>query len=179
MAVILKNVTPPYGEVIDLCGASTLKVYKFLWESAEKDVRYDKRTHLPWNKRRDCGGTTSWSTKGIADSIGMSRNTVAKAIDKLLDNGFLSINAHIPSGHGKYHRVYQVNHPDELEGVRYAISMFGEPPSMRFKNWSKPCLSFDYKYYDQMKVWWSEECEPSDMKFDSYEDRLDYLCEVC
>jgi len=165
MAVILNKATPPLPEVIKLCGGKSAEVYTFLWESAARDVRYDKRTHLPWRERRDCGGTTSWSTKGIADQLGMSRNTVAKALDKLLDNGFLSINGHIPSTHGSYHRVYQVNHPDELEHVRYAISMFADPPSVRYKNFTKTPVLFDYKYYDEMKVWWNKDYYPDSTNY--------------
>ena len=109
----------------------------------------------------------------------MSRVTVAKAIDKLLDNGFLSINSHIPSGHGKYHRVYQVNHPDELENVRYAISMFPDPPSVRWKNWRKPTVKWNYTNYPQMREFWGKDYMPGDDVFSgvdaAFEARADYL----
>ena len=63
---ILTNSEPPLLEVSKLKGKAS-QIYGLMWTSAKIDVRYDKRKHLPWEKRRDCGGTTYWTIKGMAD----------------------------------------------------------------------------------------------------------------
>ena len=134
MSIILTDALPPLQEVVKL-GAKASQVYGILWQSAAMDVRYDKRKHLPWELRRDCGGTTSWSKKALAGLTGSSRQTVAKAIDQLLDAGFITVVGLTPSTKGKKHLVFRVLHPDQLEHQRYVISLFDKPPSQRWKNY--------------------------------------------
>ena len=134
MSVILTDALPPLQDVAKL-GAKASQVYGILWQSAAMDVRYDKRKHLAWEHRRDCGGTTSWSKKAIAEHIGSQRSTVSKAIDKLLDAGFITIIGLAPSSKGKKHLVFRVLHPDQIEHQRYVISLFNDPPSIRWKNY--------------------------------------------
>jgi len=122
MTVLLTNANPPLLEVAKL-GAKVLGVYTLLWEAAKRDVR------------GECGGTTSWSTTGLAKQLQMSRNTVQKALDVLLDNGWISVIGSTTSETGKPHRVYRVLHPSLVEAQRYALDVIGTPPSIRYKDW--------------------------------------------
>jgi len=128
MAVLLTDVTPPIQEVAQL-GQQAVAVYGLLFQSAHQDRRYGTGDG---GQRRDCGGTTYWSHKGIADTLSMSKTTVVKAIDQLLDNGFISIIGYHSNGRGTPQRIYRVTHPKDLEAQRYVISLFDEPPSIRY-----------------------------------------------
>jgi len=126
--VILRNCCPPLVEVAKLGGLCS-QVYAVLWESAYKDVRYDKRLHLPWEQRRDCGGTTTWSIKGIASEIGSTRYRVGQAIDTLLDMGFLIAEGFVQQGRGTKTTIWRVVHPDQIEAVRFANSILPSTPA--------------------------------------------------
>jgi hypothetical protein len=121
MTVLLNSVDPPYLDVAKL-GAKVLGVYTILFEAAKRDIR------------GDCGGTTSWSTSGLASRLSMSRNTAQKALDVLLDNGWISVIGTASSGVGKPHRVYRILHPSLVEAQQYAIDVIGTPPSIRYKD---------------------------------------------
>ena len=86
--MILQNCCPPLVQVAKLGGACS-QAYAVLWESAYKDVRRDPRLHKHWKTRMDCGGTTNWSHKAIADTLGMGKAKVIDSINLLLDNGFI------------------------------------------------------------------------------------------
>lgn len=167
MAVILTNAKPPLQEVAKL-GAKAAQIYGILWESAVMGVRYDKRKHLPWKLRRDCGGLTSWSKKALAAHIGSKRETVARAIDSLLDAGFITVVGLVSSTKGSPHHVYRVIHPDDLEAQRHVISLFDVPPSVRWKNYGV-CRTKDTIYQ------WAD--EPSD-SFDFWNDEANGLAPV-
>mgnify|MGYP002628588974 CR=1 FL=1 len=149
MTVILSNTRPPLQDVAKL-GAKASQIYGILWESAVMDVRYDKRKHLDWKLRRDCGGLTFWSKKALAGHTHSHRTTVAKAIDALLDAGFITVVGLMRSSNGSPHHIYRVIHPDDLEAHRHTISLFNEPPSVRWKNYgmshSKDTI---YKWSDE------------------------------
>ena len=85
MTVILKDTVPPIIEVSEL-GYAAVAVYSLLYQSAYQDQRYDQRQCVC---RRDCGGTTHWTHKGLADKLGMGKKKVIESIDALLDNGFI------------------------------------------------------------------------------------------
>lgn len=129
MSILLTNTDPPLGEVSQLCGTTAMAIYAFLWNSARKDVRYDHRKDLPWQERRDSGGTTYWSIKGISKELKITRPTTNKAINTLLDNGFISIAGYTPSGNGSDQTILRVTHPEQLPAVRYAIKMMVKTPS--------------------------------------------------
>ena len=65
----LKDTVPPITEVAEL-GYAAVAVYSLLWQSAYQDQRYDKRKYV---RRMDCGGTTHWTHKGLADNLGMCK----------------------------------------------------------------------------------------------------------
>ena len=103
-------------------------MYALLWESAYKDVRIDResrRKKLPVSEYRDCGGTSEWSIKGIADFLCLGKATVLKAMTALLENGFISIDGRMSTGQGSQKRVFRVTAPSELEARRYAVSIMG------------------------------------------------------
>ena len=115
----IDNAPPPIQEVAKLGGKRTM-VYMLLWNAAQQDVR------------GECGGTTSYSVKGIANELSISRITVAAAIDKLLDDGLIQIEHEIWSKEGSNTILWRVTHPKMLEAQRYAISIMGKP-SARLK----------------------------------------------
>ena len=132
MSVILKDTVPPIVEVAKL-GYAAVSVYSLLWQSAYQDQRYDHRKYLRWKDRKDCGGTTSWSHKAIADTLGMGKAKVITSIDLLLDNGFIQHEGFMPSSKGNKHRIYRVVHPDMIETVRAVMPILPALPSKTAK----------------------------------------------
>ena len=126
--MILQNCCPPLVQVAKL-GGSCSQVYAVLWESAYKDVRRDPRLYKHWKNRMDCGGTTKWTIKGIAGELGACRKRVAKALDQLLDNGFVIAESYEQTGRGTKTIIWRVVHPDQLEARRAAIEILGSKPS--------------------------------------------------
>ena len=129
MTVILKDTVPPITEVAEL-GYAAVAVYSLLYQSAYQDQRYDK-SHCV--KRRDCGGTTSWSHKGIANILRMGKQKVIECIDLLLDNGFIQLEGFMPSAKGSKHRIYRVVHPTMLTIVRDVMPILPCLPSENAK----------------------------------------------
>jgi hypothetical protein len=131
MSVLLTDAKPPLQEVAKL-GAKPSQLYGILWESALMDVSYDKRRDLPYECRRDTGGTTTWTIKGLADYVGSCRKTITKSLEKLLDAGFIQAENFIPASYGNNRTIFRVVHPQMLEAVRYANDIIGTPPSHRW-----------------------------------------------
>lgn len=120
MAVLLAGSCPMMREALRLgkeCGA----VYGVMWEAAFYD------------ERGDCGGTTSLSHKALADLCHMSRTTVIRAVDRLLDDGLIQFLHLVPTPQGTWKRRYRVTHPEQLEVQREVLALFGEPASERAK----------------------------------------------
>ena len=136
MSVILKDTVPPIVEVAKL-GYAAVAVYSLLWQSAYQDQRYDHRKYLRRKDRKDVGGTTSWSHKAIADTLGMGKVKVITSIDLLLDNGFIQHEGFMPSSKGNKHRIYRVVHPDMIETVRAVMPILPALPSETAKRLSK------------------------------------------
>ena len=111
---------PLYQDAIAL-GTSAAKVYVFLWEAAAMD------------SCRRIYNTNNWTIKGISSELGMCHKTVGRSIDKLLDNGLLSIIAEEENGNGSRNTGWGVTHSDWIANVRYAIDMMGDLPSVRLK----------------------------------------------
>ena len=129
MTVILKDTVPPIVEVAEF-GYAAVAVYSLLYQSAYQDQRYDKRNCI---KRRDCGGTTNWSHKGIANKLHMGKQKVIECIDLLLDNGFIQLEGFMPSTKGSKHRIYRVVHPTMLTVVRDVMPILACLPSENAK----------------------------------------------
>ena len=129
MTVILRDTVPPIIEVADL-GYAVVAVYSLLYQSAYQDQRYDKRHCI---KRRDCGGTTNWSHKGIANKLHMGKQKVIECIELLLDNGFIQLEGFMSSTKGSKHRIYRVVHPTMLTVVRDVMPILPCLPSENAK----------------------------------------------
>ena len=136
MSVILTKTKPPLEEVTKL-GRRPTEIYLILFTSAARDIHYDKNKSLPYEHRRDCGGTTSWSIQALACKTNACRKLVANAIGKLLDAGFITVVGMAKSNVGKRHKIFRVIHPDQIEAQRYAIALFTEKPSVRWKHYGK------------------------------------------
>ena len=124
MTVLIKG-PPPIRDVARLNINGAVQMYALLWESAFMDIRMDTRKSAPKSERRDCGGTSEWSIKGIANELHLGKATVLKAMTALLENGFISIDCRIPTGQGSWKRVFRVTPPNEIEARQYAISIMG------------------------------------------------------
>ena len=135
MTVILKDTGPPIIEVAKL-GYAAVAVYALLYQSAYQDQRYDKRKFRQRKDLRDCGGTTNWSHKAIADTLGMGKSKTIASIDLLLDNGFIQHECFMPSSKGSKHRIYRVVHPDTIETVRAVMPILPALPSETAKRLS-------------------------------------------
>ena len=145
MSVILKDTVPPIIEVADL-GYAAVAVYSLLYQSAYQDQRYDQRHYV---RRMDCGGTTHWTHKGLADKLGMGKKKVIESIDALLDNGFVQFAGVLKSTRGSNQRIYRVVHPAMLETVRAVIQMLPETPSDTAKRLSRPSNKYsNYSDYE-------------------------------
>lgn len=72
LTVILRDTVPPIIEVAKL-GYAAVAVHSLLYQSAYQDQRYDVRKCVRRKDLRHCGGTTSWSHKAIADTLGMGK----------------------------------------------------------------------------------------------------------
>jgi hypothetical protein len=133
MSVLLRDVAPPIRQVAEL-GQAAVAVYSLLFQSAHKDRNYSVVQEGEVKERRDCGGTTSWSHKAIADTLHMGEKTVRKSTDLLLDNGYITVIGWEQSSTGSNHRIYRVLHPNQIESQRHVISLFDEPPSVRWRS---------------------------------------------
>ena len=118
MNFILRDCCPPLVQVSKL-GSSCSQVYAVLWESAYCDVR------------GDCGGTTKWTIKGIAGELGACRKRIAKALDQLLDNGFIIAEGYKQDGRGSKITIWRVVHPAQLEARKAVIEFLGSPYERR------------------------------------------------
>ena len=134
MTVILKNTVPPILEVAEL-GYAAVAVYSLLYQSAYQDQRYDQRNCV---LRMDCGGTTHWTHKGIADKLGMGKKKVLESIEALLDHGFIQFAGMLKSSRGSQQRLYRVVHPAMIDTVRAVMPLLPELPSETAKRLSKP-----------------------------------------
>ena len=91
---------PPIYEVAQMKVNGAVQVYALMFESAFKDKQYDMRGRAKgraWKELRDTGGRSEWSVKGLAGCLRLGKETVSKAIDALLDQGFISFDGFISS----------------------------------------------------------------------------------
>jgi biotin operon repressor len=123
-------------------GPNVLAVYRLLWESAKRDVRPDRRFDRPWDNRQDCAGVTAWTHKGLALKLGISRPTVDRAIDALLDNGYITVVGLEESAFGRPHRLYRVFHPSMIPAQQSILNLFDRPASVRWKEWARGYATF-------------------------------------
>ena len=133
MAVSIRGAIAPFRDVAKY-GYAAVAVYSLLFESAERDFTF----HKPGNSAPYItGGTTYWSHKAIAETLHMGKATVIKSIDKLLDDGFITVIGYAPSTTGSMHRVYRVLHPKHIEDQRFVLGVIGGKSSERQKRIDK------------------------------------------
>ena len=120
MVVRLDGACPLMREACCL-GKEAGIVYGVMWEAAWHD------------QRGECGGTTELSHKAMANLCHMSKTTVLKAIDLLLDDGLIAFLYMVPSGQGSWKRKYRVMHPDHVEAQRAILDVYEKPASERAK----------------------------------------------
>ena len=129
MAVSIRGAIAPFRDVAKY-GYAAVAVYSLLFESAERDFTF----HRPGNAAPNItGGTTYWSYKAIAETLHMGKATVIKSIDKLLDNGFITVIGYAPSATGSMHRVYRVLHPKHIQDQKFILEVIGGKSSERQK----------------------------------------------
>ena len=129
---ILTKADPMLTEVNEDLGKKATQIYLFLWDLAVRDVEYDPRKDLPRNIRRDCGGTTYVSIRGISNYLTMSHNTVRKHLHSLLDLGYIQVSG-VTKVKGYDRVVWRVTQQTMLERVRHSISVMGDLPSERLR----------------------------------------------
>ena len=137
MSVILKDTVPPIIEVAEF-GYAAVAVYSLLCQSAYQGQWYDKKNYV---KRKNCGGTTNWSRKGIANKLHIGKQKALECIDVYLDNGFIQLQAFMTSSMGSKCRIHRVVHPNMLEIVRNMMPIIPYRPSRGVKERPKSQLN--------------------------------------
>ena len=133
--VLLDKVQPPLNDVA-LLGSNPLRVYVILFEAAQQDVR------------GNAGGTTSWTIKGMASELGIKRETVSRALNKLLDAGYIQIAGEQRNRDSSHSTIWRVTHPEMLDAVRYSIELMGAPSERLKKMRTKQKKVDTSKYYE-------------------------------
>ena len=136
LTVILRGTVPPIIEVAQL-GYAAVAVYSLLYQSAYQDQRYDSRKCVKYKDLKHCGGTTNWSHKAIAETLGMGKAKVINSINALLDHVFIQHQGFIGSSKGSKHKIYRVVHPDMIETIQAVMPILPSLPSETAKNLSK------------------------------------------
>ena len=142
---------PPIYEVAQLKVNGAVQVYALMFESSFKDKQYDtagRARGLNWKDLRDTGGRSEWSVKGLADCLRLGKAAVGKAIDALMDHGFISFDGFISTGKGSPKRIYRVTPADQLEAKRQAIQTLGKPSQRKTKQPKAPNLKVDNSFLD-------------------------------
>ena len=148
MTVSLRGTTAPIRDVSNL-GYAAVADYSLLFESAYKEHKFHRPAHgAPYVT----AGTTHWSHKAISQTLHMGKATLIKAIDRLLDNGYVTVIGYSPSTTGSAHRVYRVLHPDHIQDQQHALDVIGMPASTRQKVRDQMARETYVEYRD-------EECE--------------------
>ena len=130
--IILDDPVPPVRKVAEY-GATAVAIYCLMYESAFMDKRFDKNRHLPWERRRDCGGLCRWSHKAMSDTLSIGKKTLIDKIDQLLDAGYLQVAGFEMGSCISYQRIYRVTHPNVLSTRKWVIEMLPEKPSITAK----------------------------------------------
>ena len=95
---------PPIQRIIkdiESVSAQTIAIYAHLWESAYWAQNIDRAGREFWSDRRDTGGTTHWSIDGLAKQLRIGHTTAEKAINSLINHGFIRVLHFVPTKKGK------------------------------------------------------------------------------
>ena len=146
---------PPIYEVAQMKVNGAVQVYALMFESAFKDKQYDTRARAKgraWKDLRNTGGRSEWSVKGLADCLRLGKVTVSKAIDALMDKGFISFDGFISTRNGSPKRIYRVTPVDQLEAKRKVLELLGAPSLRKPKPKKAPELKVDQNFLGLIDV---------------------------
>ena len=155
MNMVFIKTPPPIYEVAQMKVNGAVQVYALMFESAFKEKQYDIRGRAKgrsWGDLRDTGGRSEWSVKGLADCLRLGKVTVSKAIDALLDQGFISFDGFIRTRNGSPKRIYRVTPVDQLEAKRKALEFLGAPSLRKPKPPKAPDIKVDQSFLDFIDV---------------------------
>ena len=137
--ILLDKCTPHLNDVA-LLGSNPLLIYVILFEAAQQDIR------------GNCGGTSTWTIKGLASELGIKRETASRALNTLLDAGLVQIAGEESNLIGSRNTIWRVTHPHMINRVRYSIEIMG-PPSIRLKKMRTKQKKIDTaKYYENIDM---------------------------
>ena len=144
MAVLLTDVPPPIREISSL-GYAAVAVYSLLFESAHRDREFTRGMN---GQFQITGGTSHWSHKAISQTLKLGKATVLRAVDALLDNGYIQVVGYVRPPKGSLQRVYRVIHPFHIVDQRKALEIIGGKASDRQKlkdEYAKKKKSYAYQ----------------------------------
>ena len=149
--MVFINTPPPIYEIAQLKTTGAVQVYALMFESAFKDKQYDiagRKKGRPWTELRDTGGRSEWSVKGLADCLRLGKSTVNKAIEVLIDHGFISFDGFMSTCKGSPKKIYRVTPVDQLEAKRAAIEIMGKPQTRQVKPQAGSELIVDWEFLE-------------------------------
>ena len=110
MRPLVENQPEHFAEARKL-GRSAFNVYSFLWYQCKMD---------------DCTriyNTSNWTIKGLAGELMMSRCTVNRAIDKLLEAGFIGIAGRKSQPNGSNSIIWAIYRASWIPNVQQVLKM--------------------------------------------------------
>ena len=84
----------------------------------------------------------------MSNCLRLGKTTVLKAIEALLDHGFISFDGFIATGKGSPKRIYRVTPVDQLEAKRHAIEIMGKPSTRKLRPPKAPDLKIDESFLE-------------------------------
>ena len=101
--IVTNSMVPPIYNISCLNVKGAVAVYALLYESAMYSSDKGRKAL-----------TTNWSVKGMADTLLMGKSTVIKALDALMNNGFIAFDSYQKTGRGSPKKIYRVTPVEEL-----------------------------------------------------------------
>ena len=141
---------PPIQRIIkdiESVSAQTIAIYAHLWESAYWSQNLDRVDREFWSDRRDIGGTTHWSIDGLAKQLHIGHTTAEKAINTLINHGFIRVLNFMPTIKGKKKRKFQIIHPSQIDSIRKSLEILEEPYGLCPHKTAKPTIEpIDFEF---------------------------------
>ena len=144
---------PPIQRIIkdiESVSAQTIAIYAHLWESAYWGQNIDRAGREFWSDRRDTGGTTHWSIDGLAKQLRIGHTTAEKAINSLINHGFIRVLHFVPTKKGKRKRYFQIIHPSQIDNVRESLEILEKPYGLCPHKTAKPIeetIDFEFESF--------------------------------
>ena len=144
---------PPIQRIIkdiESVSAQTIAIYAHLWESAYWAQNIDRAGREFWSDRRDTGGTTHWSIDGLAQQLRIGHTKAEKAINSLINHGFIRVLHFVPTKKGKRKRYFQIIHPSQIDNVRESLEILEKPYGLCPHKTAKPIeetIDFEFESF--------------------------------